>query len=65
MSMREIIYNIEELEEITNKTVDPEILLDLLHKCPIELSIPLTLKIHTDQVRSVPEKHPDERENRG
>ena len=44
--MREIIYNIEELEEYTNKSVDPAILLELLHKCPIDLTIPLTLKFH-------------------
>ena len=30
MSMREIIFNIEELEEITKKKVDNEILLELL-----------------------------------
>ena len=46
MSMREIIYNIEELEEYTNKNIDPAVLLDLLHKCPIDLTIPLTIKIH-------------------
>jgi len=28
--MREIIYNIEELEEYTNKKIETEILLDLL-----------------------------------
>ena len=46
MSMREIIYNIEELEEVTNKTVDQAVLLDLLQKCPIDLTIPLTIKVN-------------------
>ena len=46
MSMREIIYNIEELEEVTNKTVDQAVLLDLLQKCPIDLTIPLTIKLN-------------------
>ena len=55
--MREIIYNIEELEGITNKNIDPAILLDLLHKCPIDLSIPLTMKIHAQQNRSEREEH--------
>ena len=41
--MREIIFNIEELEEITKKTVDPEILNELLHNCPIDLAIPITI----------------------
>ena len=49
MSMREIIYNIEELEEFTNKTVDQEVLLDLLQKCPIDLTIPLTIKLNAGQ----------------
>ena len=44
--MREIIYNIEELEEFTNKKVDPEILLDLLQKCPIDLTIPLAIRLN-------------------
>ena len=44
--MREIIYNIEELEEFTNKTVDQAVLLDLLQKCPIDLTIPLTIKLN-------------------
>ena len=47
MSMREIIFNIEELEEFTNKIVDPEVLRDLLQKCPIDLTIPLTIKLNT------------------
>ena len=46
MSMREIIYNIEELEEITKKNVAPEIMKDLLQKCPIDLTIPLSIKMH-------------------
>lgn len=46
MSMREIIFNIEELEEITNKNVENEILLDLLEKCPIDLTVPLTMKMN-------------------
>ena len=46
MSMREIIFNIEELEELTNKTVDQAVLLDLLEKCPIDLTIPLTIKLN-------------------
>ena len=59
MSMREIIYNIEELEEITKKTVDPKILKDLLMKCPIDLTIPLTLKLNSIKERSNPEVHDD------
>ena len=46
MSMREIIFNIEELEEITKKKVENEILLELLEKCPIDLTIPLTMKMN-------------------
>lgn len=46
MSLREIIYNIEELEEITNKKVNSDILLDLLQKCPIDLTIPLAAKLN-------------------
>ena len=44
-SMREIILNIEELEEITKKTVDPEILEELLQNCPIDLAIHLTVQM--------------------
>ena len=55
MSMREIIFNIEELEEITNKKVENEILLDLLEKCPIDLTVPLTMKMNLMQQRSLPD----------
>ena len=41
--MREIIFNIEELEEITKKKVDPEILEELVRNCPIDLAIHLTV----------------------
>ena len=55
MSMREIIFNIEELEELTNKTVDQAVLLDLLEKCPIDLTIPLTIKLEqeTDLIKKL------------
>ena len=37
MCMREIIFNIEEVEDLTKKTIDEEVLKELLHKCPIDL----------------------------
>lgn len=46
MSMREIIYNIEELEHVTKKIIDQSVLLDLLQKCPIDVTIPLTIKLN-------------------
>ena len=64
LSMREIIYNIEELEEYTNKNIDPAVLLHLLHNCPIDLTIPLTIKIYGMQQNSVPADDVSAHQNR-
>ena len=43
--MREIIYNIQEFEELTNKRIGPEVCSELLNKCPVDLEIPMTVKM--------------------